>query len=77
MVAYHQKHAPEPSQYPTKVVRSLVEEFSGETFEFDELLPVFEDYTPDPKPGTVTPQTRAVADMCLLLFNSNEFVYLY
>ena len=77
MVEYHQQHAPEPTVYPTKVVRSLVEEFSGETFEFDELLPVFEDYVPDPKPETVKPKTRAIADMCLLLFNSNEFVYLY
>ncbi|MGB7323578.1 MAG: DUF1553 domain-containing protein, partial [Rubripirellula sp.] len=77
MVAYHESNQPNPVVYPTKLVRSLVEEFSGETFEFDELLPVFENYTPDAKPATVSAQTRSLADACLLLFNSNEFVYVY
>ena len=45
--------------------------------EFKEILPIFEDYVPDAKPATVSVQTRAIADMCLLLFNSNEFVYVY
>ncbi|MCP5550872.1 MAG: hypothetical protein H7A53_08280 [Akkermansiaceae bacterium] len=35
-----------------------------------------EDYTPDTKASDVSPETRALADVCLLLFNSNEFVYL-
>ena len=60
-----------------KSSRSLVEEFSGDTFEFDEMLPVFEDYVPDAKPATVSAETRAMADMCLLLLNANEFVYVY
>ena len=77
MVDYHAQHQPDPVVYPTKVVRSLVEEFTGDTFEFEEMLPVFTDYVPDPKPATVGPKTRAVSDMCLLLFNSNEFVYVY
>jgi mono/diheme cytochrome c family protein len=77
MIKYHNNHQPQPTTYPTKVVRSLVEEFSGETFEFDELLPVFEDYVPDAKPATVSAETRAMADMCLLLLNANEFVYVY
>ena len=77
MIEHHNSHQPQPTTYPTKVVRSLVEEFSGETFEFDELLPVFEDYVPDAKPATVSAETRALADMCLLLLNANEFVYVY
>jgi hypothetical protein len=77
MIEHHKNHQPQPTIYPTKVVRSLVEEFSGETFEFDELLPVFEDYVPDAKPATVSAETRAMADMCLLLLNANEFVYVY
>ena len=55
----------------------LVEEFSGKPFAYDEILPVFEDYVPDPQAADVSPATRALADVCLLLFNSNEFVYLY
>jgi len=38
-------------------------------------LPVFEDYQADVKPHDVGPLTRALADLCLLLFNSNEFIY--
>ncbi|QDT02852.1 Planctomycete cytochrome C [Rubripirellula lacrimiformis] len=77
MVTYHQNHEPGDVSYPTKVVRSLVEEFSGEPFEIDELLPNFENYSPDSKPATVSEETRALADACLLLFNANEFVYIY
>ncbi len=77
MNAYHRSHDPEPVTYPTKLVRSLVEEFSGDKFEFDELLPNFEDYTPDAKPATVSAGTRSLADACSLLFNTNEFVYVY
>ena len=77
MIAYHRKQTPEPVVYPTHVVRSLVEELTGEAFEFEEILPVFDDYVPDAKPADVSPETRALADLALLLFNSNEFVYVY
>ena len=77
MQAYHRTQQPEPVDYPTQVTRSLVEEFTGEPFEFVEKLNVFEDYVPDAKPWTVNADTRALADICLLLFNSNEFLYIY
>lgn len=77
MQEYHQAHLPEEVEYPTQVVRSLVEEFTGEPFEFIEKLNVYEDYVPDAKPWTVQADTRALADVCLLLLNSNEFVYVY
>ena len=77
MQKYHADHKPEEIKYPTQVVRSLVEEFTGEPFEFIEKLNVYEDYVPDPKPWTVSPETRALADVCLLLMNSNEFLYVY
>ena len=77
MREYHQQHEPETIDYPTQVVRSLVEEFTGEPFEFIEKLNVYEDYVPDAKPWTVDADTRALADVCLLLLNSNEFMYVY
>jgi mono/diheme cytochrome c family protein len=77
MQVYHRKHHPKAIKYPTQVVRSLVEEFTGEPFEFIEKLNVYEDYVPDAKPWTVSAETRALADVCLLLFNSNEFMYVY
>ncbi len=77
MVQYHRRQQPEPTTYPTRVTRSLVEEFSGEAFEYEELLDIYEDYVPDPDPADVSPETRALADICLLLFNSNRFIYVY
>ena len=77
MQAYHKNHKPEEIEYPTEVTRSLVEEFTGEPFEFIEKLNVYNDYVPDVKPWTVDADTRALADVCLLLLNSNEFLYVY
>lgn len=77
MQEYHAAHKPTPVEYPRQVVRSLVEEFTGEPFEFIEKLNVYEDYVPDAKPWTVEAETRALADVCLLLMNSNEFLYVY
>ena len=77
MVAYHNKITPEPIPYPTEVTRSLVEEFSGRPFEYTEHLPTFQDYIPDKKAWDVSAETRALADVCLALFNTNEFIYVY
>lgn len=77
MVAYHQTSKPERPEYPTTITRSLVEEFSGDTFEYEEILPYFENYQPDKKAADVDAETKALADVCMLLFNSNEFVFVY
>ncbi|MDE0859075.1 MAG: PSD1 and planctomycete cytochrome C domain-containing protein [Akkermansiaceae bacterium] len=77
MKDYHADQTPEKRQYPTEITRSLVEEFSGQPFEYQEILPIFEDYLPDTQAADATPETRALADFCLLLFNSHEFVYSY
>ena len=77
MQEYHKTHTPQPVEYPKQVTRSLVEEFTGEPFEFIEKLNVYDDYVPDAKPWTVDADTRALADLCLLLLNSNEFIYVY
>jgi mono/diheme cytochrome c family protein len=77
MRAYHAKHKPEPVKYPKSITRSLVEELTGQPFEYEEILPVFENYQPDKKPADVGPDTRALADLCLLLFNANEYLYVY
>ncbi|MEZ6060102.1 MAG: hypothetical protein R3C19_07055 [Planctomycetaceae bacterium] len=75
MVAYHQTTHARPVTYPAEITRSLVEEFSGRVFEYQEILPVFEDYVADTKAADVSPETRALADVCLLLLNANEFMY--
>ena len=63
--------------YPTSITRSLVEELTGQPFEYEEILPVFENYVADKRSEDVSVNTRALADLCLLLFNSNEFIYIY
>ena len=48
---------------------------TGTEIRWEERLDVYEDYVPDLKPWDVDPETRALADLCLVLFNANEFVY--
>jgi hypothetical protein len=68
----------EPHQPPPReVVREAVEENTGEKFTFVETLHAVDDFEPDLQPGDVSRQTRALADVCLVLMNSNEFVYVY
>ncbi|MGC6426140.1 MAG: PSD1 and planctomycete cytochrome C domain-containing protein [Akkermansiaceae bacterium] len=77
MKGYHADKTPGKRKYPTEITRSLVEEFSGQPFEYQEILPVFEDYIPDTHASEASAETRALADFCLLIFNSHEFVYSY
>ncbi len=77
MLDHHRAHPPDPQAYPRRVTRSLVEEFTGKPFEYEEILNRFEDYVPDAKAWQVEPETRALAELCLLLINSNEFAYVY
>lgn len=77
MTHYHSSLQPKPVHYPTHITRSLVEEFSGQPFEYEEILPAYENYQPNLKASDVEPHTRALADICLVVLNSNEFVCLY
>ena len=77
MTSYHQSHQPASKVYPTSIIRSLVEENTGESFEYEEILPAFINYKADKKAHEVNHSTRALADLCLILFNSNEFMYVY
>lgn len=77
MLQWHQEHPPEKEAYPTKIKRSMFEEMTGEAFEYLEKLDVYENYSPDLKPWDVEASTRALADLALVLFNSNEFIYVY
>ena len=63
------------SPYPTEITRSLVEEFSGLRFEYREILPKFENYKADLGMHEVSRDCRSLADVCLLLMNTNEFLF--
>lgn len=65
------------SRPPLEVKREAVEENTGEKFSFQEKLPAYIEFVPDLQPVDCDAQTRALADVCLVLLNSNEFAYLY
>ena len=62
---------------PPEVRRDAIEENTGEKFSFNEKLHAYTEFVPDLQPADVPAHTRALADVCLALFNSNEFAYLY
>ena len=62
---------------PLEVRREAVEENTGEKFSFVETLHAYADYVPDLQAADVTAHTRALANVCLALFNTNEFAYVY
>ena len=68
---------PASAKPPLEVRREAVEENTGEKFSFSEKLHANADFIPDLQPGDVPAHTRALADVCLALLNSNEFAYVY
>ncbi len=77
MLQYHEDVKPARVTYPKEIRRSLVEEFSGDPFEYTERLTHYANYTYDRTGADTEASTRALADICLLLINSNEFIYVY
>jgi mono/diheme cytochrome c family protein len=75
MLQHHRAHPPRPSELSMKVQRGMVEELTGEMVHWDEDLSVLKGYERDLMPWQVEPETRALADVCLVLMNSNEFLY--
>ena len=73
----HMEITPVKREYPTEVVRRANEENTGEEFTFTETLFEYQDYKHDLQPHDVDVRTRAFAEICLVLLNANEFVYIY
>jgi hypothetical protein len=68
--------APAMPAPPRRIRRDAVEENTGEKFHFEETLHGAEAFVPDLQPADVDARTRALADVALVLLNSNEFAYL-
>ena len=58
-------------------MREAVEENTGEKFTFKEKLAAYQEFVPDLKLIDVEAETRGLAEVCLVLFNANEFAYVY
>jgi len=76
MLEHEQKIKPPETRPRTAQVRSLVHELTGQKFDLaEEAEPVR--YEENIQPSQVSPETRAMAQVLLVLFNSNEFVYVF
>jgi hypothetical protein len=75
MLDHHRAHIPTATTLPSKVSRHMVEEMTGEDVAWDESLDGMSYYQRDLTPADADPETRALAELCLVLLNSNEFLY--
>lgn len=75
MKLHHQKHAPVKITNPHFIIREMVEEMTGISFQWREELDLYQNYTSDLQMSDVSPDIRSLADLCLILMNSNEFLY--
>jgi hypothetical protein len=64
-------------ELPLIVRREAIEENTGEKFSYTETLYSNAEFLPDLQPADCDIRTRALADVCLSIFNTNEFVYVY
>jgi hypothetical protein len=76
MTAHHRGVPPPPKPETKPVVHMITSELTGEQHRFVQQPDVVE-HEPDLHPSDAAPETRALADVCLALFNANEFVYVY
>lgn len=62
---------------PRQVQRDAIEENTGERFTFMENIYSNHDFIPDLKLEECDMDCRALAELCLVLLNSNEFIFVY
>lgn len=66
----------ETPKFASQTKRTVMAEKTGEPYDFIEHMPAYENYVPDLQPADTDARTRGLAQICLVLFNSNEFAYL-
>ena len=66
----------QPAAFPKRIRRTVMAEKTGEPYDFWEYMPAYESYVPDLQPSDVDARTRGLAQVCLVIFNLNEFAYL-
>lgn len=76
MIERHQQIDIPKLPHPREITREAVEENTGERFTFTEPLEAAADFIPDPDFADVDIQIRGLAEVCLVLFNTNEFIEL-
>ncbi|NNC90399.1 MAG: DUF1553 domain-containing protein [Akkermansiaceae bacterium] len=66
----------EPREYPDGLKRTVMAEKTGEPYDFWEHMPAYGPYVPDLQRSDADARTRGLAQVCLVIFNLNEFAYL-
>ena len=75
MTRWHRAHKPVVVKPPLTVKRDMIEELTGRKVTWIEQLDRMPDFQPDLKPWDVDGEIRGWAELCLVLMNSNEFLY--
>ncbi len=76
LVERERKITPPETHRPIVKVRSLVHELTGQKFDLEEEAEPGQ-YEENIQRAQVSPETRAIAQVLLVLFNSNEFLYVF
>ena len=76
MTKHHAAVKPPPLHLLKPVEQAVTSEYSGLIVRFVEDTE-FTNYERNLHPSQVSAETRALAELCLVLLNANEFVYLY
>ena len=76
MTRHHRATSPPPPPARIPVVHTITSELTGKNFRFVQQEEPGE-YEENLHPRDVSPETRALADLALVLMNSNEFIYVY
>lgn len=63
-------------EYVDWVKRTVMAEKTGEPYDFIEFMPAYRTYEPDLQISDVDATTRGLSQVCLVLYNLNEFSYL-
>ena len=76
LLNYHRRTAPPAKPVRKPLVRGITSELTGAEVRIEEEEDL-ERYQENLQPADVSPETRALADVALALFNTNEFIYVY
>jgi len=75
MSKHHDTVTPEPPKARERLRRSFIHEFGGKTLVNEDWD--WEGFEFNLHPSEVEAHTRGLAELCLVLINSNEFIYIY
>ncbi|MCM8538771.1 MAG: PSD1 and planctomycete cytochrome C domain-containing protein, partial [Lentisphaeraceae bacterium] len=77
MLEYHKSHKIEKQELPKYFDAEFIAEKTGKPITWRQALNNLKNYERDTMPWDVDHEVRALYELCLVLINSNEFLYVY